>query len=79
MYPITKTFYEKKEQNEVWNIIKGRSYFGWTEYPDMLDILKEHLRTRNMTGPAVVNFNAEIKLYTKRLNTTIAFVLENTS
>ena len=38
----------EKELKKVWNIIKGCSYFGWTEYPDMLDILKEHLKTRNM-------------------------------
>ena len=45
---FSKTFYEKKELQEVWNIIKGCSYFGWTQYPDMLESLKEHLRTRNM-------------------------------
>ena len=45
---FTKTFYEKKELKEVWNIIKGCSYFGWTQYPDMLQILEEHLRSRNM-------------------------------
>ena len=34
------TFHEKKELEEVWNIMKGCSYFGWTQYPDMLDGLK---------------------------------------
>ena len=45
---FSKTFHENKELQEVWNIIKGCSYFGWTQYPDMLESLKEHLRTRNM-------------------------------
>ena len=26
-------------------IIKGRSYFGWNRYPEMLEILKEYLQT----------------------------------
>ena len=43
-----KNFDEKKELKEVWNIIKGCSYFGWTKYLDMLDALKEYLRTRKM-------------------------------
>ena len=29
---FSKTFHENKELQEVWNIIKGCSYFGWTQY-----------------------------------------------
>ena len=44
-----KKFYEHKELKEVWTTIKGCSYFGWTRYPEMLENLKEHLRTKNMS------------------------------
>ena len=29
--------------------ITGLDYFGWTRYPEMLENLKEHLRTKNMS------------------------------
>ena len=44
-----KKFYEHKELKEVWTIIKGCSYFGWTRYPEILDNLKKHLRTKNLS------------------------------
>ena len=58
-----KKFYEHKELKEVWTIIKGCSYFGWTRYPEMLENLKEHLRTKNMSFATFVWFTQSRPLY----------------
>ena len=38
-----------KVLEEVQNLIKGCSYFGWSRYPAMLEILKVHLQAKNMS------------------------------
>ena len=48
MFKNLQNFHQKKKLREVWSIIKGCSHFDWTNYLDMLDVLKEHLKTRNI-------------------------------